>query len=555
MLKQAYALWKKEKNKKGTTLHRRLLLFFILVSVSLILAFTLLMSVFGINGKEDKLIQNHLSTELSIISEKIDDDFGRISLGGISIAEDITKKSDDFFKRNGVFANELSKHPELIEPLLSEHMTTLVNTVNNRICGGVFIMLDASVTGTSEYTKAGVFLKKTQPTATDSLGVQVHYLRGPSNLARENSIMLLGQWKMEFDTEGQDFFEKVLKTARENPQLPLSRLYYWTGRTILKDNSEAGFLLCVPLRSEDGYVFGLCGIEVSDRLFKSLYTPEGGTYENIFTVMAPDSERGLYTSRGIIAGNHYLTGKHWSKNLALKGTHDGFMHYSDGDETYGGKRDDLQLYPSGSPYRYEDWSVAVLMPKDILHSAVTGNIKYFIYIVIILLVISIAVSYFISRRYLRPVNDALHSIKNKPHEERTATPYSEINDLFEFLSEQLRKHEETVGQLYNEKSELQAQYDKSQAELLSERLAKADPDDFEMFMDNLKTLTTKERTIFELYLEGKKTPEILELTGINQNTLKYHNKNIYSILGISSRKQLLEFATLMKHAKKDGEDK
>ncbi len=548
MLKQAVALWKKEKNKKGTTLHRRLLLFFLFVSVSLILAFTLLMHLFGINGKGDKLIQNHLTTELSIISDKIDDDFGRIALGGISVAEDISEKSDDFFKENEISANELNEHPELIEPLLSQHMTTLINTINNRICGGVFIMLDASVNNASEHYRAGVFLKKTQPTATDSLGVKFHYLRGPSNLARDNKIMLLGQWKMEFDTEGQDFFEKVLKTARENPDLPLSRLYYWTGRTIFKGNSEAGFLLCVPLISEDGCVFGLCGIEMSDRLFKSLYTPEGGTYENIFTVMAPDCETGICTSEGIIAGNHYLTGKHWSKNLTLKNTHDGFMHYTDGSETYGGKSESLHLYSDGSPYENDSWSVAVLMPKDILHSAVTGNIQYFIYIVIILLVVSIALSYFISHRYLRPVNDALHSIKNQPHDERSTTPYSEINDLFEFLAAQARKHEETVGQLHNEKSELQA-------ELATERLSKTNLDDFEMFMDNLKTLTTKERTIFEHYLEGKKTQEIMELADINQNTLKYHNKNIYSKLGISSRKQLLEFATLMKHARKEGKDK
>ncbi len=550
MLKQVLALCNKEKTKKGTTLHRRLLLFFIFVSVSLILAFALLLSMFGINGKEQKLIQNHLTTELSIISDKIDGDFGRIALGGISIAEDIAEKSDNFFEENGIKPNELSDHPNLIEPLLSENMQTLLNTVNNRICGGVFIMLDASVNSGSEYSKAGVFLKKTQPTVTDSLGVRVHYLRGPSNLARDNGIMLLGQWKMEFDTEGQDFFANVVETARANPDLPLSRLYYWTGRTKLKENSEAGFLLCVPLRSEDGTVFGVCGIEVSDRLFKSLYTPEGGSYESIFTVMAPNCDIGLCTSKGIIAGNYYLTGNHWENDLSLNGTHDGFLHYDNGEEIFGGKKEILHLYSAGSPYQEESWSVAVLMPKDILHSAVTGNIKQFIYIVVILLVVSVAISYFISHRYLHPVNKALHSIKNTPHDERGATPYSEINELFEFLAAQAREHKETVGQLHNEKTELQAQYDKSQAELASERLAKADPEDFEMFMDSLKTLTTKERTIFELYLEGKKSKEIMEITEINQNTLKYHNKNIYSKLGISSRKQLLEFASLMKHAKK-----
>ena len=41
--------------------------------------------------------------------------------------------------------------------------------------------------------------------------------------------------------------------------------------------------------------------------------------------------------------------------------------------------------------------------------------------------------------------------------------------------------------------------------------------------------------------------EIMEIANINQNTLKYHNKNIYSKLGVTSRKQLLEFAALMRH--------
>ena len=35
---------------------------------------------------------------------------------------------------------------------------------------------------------------------------------------------------------------------------------------------------------------------------------------------------------------------------------------------------------------------------------------------------------------------------------------------------------------------------------------------------------------------------------INENTLKYHNRNIYSKLGVSSRRQLLEFAADIKAA-------
>ena len=68
-------------------------------------------------------------------------------------------------------------------------------------------------------------------------------------------------------------------------------------------------------------------------------------------------------------------------------------------------------------------------------------------------------------------------------------------------------------------------------------------------MQCLHSLTPKEHEIFNLYLEGKQAKDILEIANINQNTLKYHNKNIYSKLGVSSRKQLLEYAALMKYTK------
>lgn len=62
------------------------------------------------------------------------------------------------------------------------------------------------------------------------------------------------------------------------------------------------------------------------------------------------------------------------------------------------------------------------------------------------------------------------------------------------------------------------------------------------FSDNLHTLTHTERAIFDLYIDGMGTKDVLCKMNITENTLKYHNKNIYSKLGVSSRKQLLEYA-------------
>ena len=550
MLRQTLALWKKEWGRKGTTLHRRLIFFFVLVSFSLVLVFALLLSIFGITGKEAKAVRSHIDTELSIITDKINGEFGRLSLGGISIAEELAERSEDFFDENGISAGQLREYPELIEPLLSEYMQTLISTVTNRYCGGAFVMLDATITDDADTAKAGIFIKKTQPTATNAVGVQLHYLRGPAQLARDNDIMLLGQWRMEFDITGQDFWGQVMETARENPELALSRLYYWTGRVVLKGNSEAGFLLCVPLRTSDGEVFGICGLEVSDRMFKSLYTPEGGEFESIFTVMAPVCDGGLRTSQGLVAGNAYLTGTRWDFDLLDQETHEGFHHYSGGDALYGGKTAGLHLYPSGSPYGDQQWVVSILMPKDILHTAVKGSLSHFTYIIIVLLAVSMIVSVVFSRQYLRPVNQAFDQIKNNEYAGQDGMEtYSEISDLFDFLSQKDREHDSRLEQARREMEDLQGEHEKAQTEisrLAYSRKSEIDPDNYRLFLENLNSLTATERIVFDHYLDGKGAKEIMAILGIKETTLKYHNRNIYDKLSVSSRKELLRYAALMR---------
>ena len=61
-------------------------------------------------------------------------------------------------------------------------------------------------------------------------------------------------------------------------------------------------------------------------------------------------------------------------------------------------------------------------------------------------------------------------------------------------------------------------------------------------MEQLPKLTPTERSIYNCYIDGKSTKEVLAELSIKENTLKFHNKNLYSKLGVSSRKQLIEYA-------------
>lgn len=554
-LKQALKLWKSEIHRKGTTLQRRLMLFFACISAFFILLFTLLLMLFGINGKEEKTVHTFFDNELSDISKLIYNGFGNLSVEGISMAEIISDSCDAYFESNGITAKELSANPDLIEPLLSLQIQTLLNTVNRNSCGGTYIMLDATVqpdTKNASNMKSGIFLKKTQPTSTQSVGVKNYFLRGPAEIARENGIELIGQWEMEYDISNEHFFQDVFKTARSNGDLPISRLYYWTERVTLKDNSESGFLLCVPLRSKDGTVFGICGIEVSDRLFKQLYSPSNLTYENVFAIAAPSSGNTLYASQGIIAGNYYLTTNLITEDLSLTDVKNNFDYFTGNNGSYCGNSVPLRLYPSGSPYLNKRWSVAILMPKAMMNSAVTGSSRLLFAIVFILLALSLVASVLISNRYLQPVTKALNSIRDNNYDNDMGTSYLEIADLFDFLADKDKEHDKKIQQLEQLRKNALAEAESAQSQLsnLSEKKRKeVDSDAYALFLSSLDKLTAKEKSIFDLYLSGKTAREIMVIANINENTLKYHNRNIYSKLCVSSRKELILFATLMKQSK------
>ena len=64
----------------------------------------------------------------------------------------------------------------------------------------------------------------------------------------------------------------------------------------------------------------------------------------------------------------------------------------------------------------------------------------------------------------------------------------------------------------------------------------------ESFEKSIETLTATEHAIYLYYVAGKTTKEILAELNIRENTLKFHNKNLYGKLGVTSRKQLVEYA-------------
>lgn len=90
------------------------------------------------------------------------------------------------------------------------------------------------------------------------------------------------------------------------------------------------------------------------------------------------------------------------------------------------------------------------------------------------------------------------------------------------------------------KTSVAVSVDKPETPVSSGRECEFSKETVEAYISGQSMLTQTERLIFDLYITGKTTKEIMAELHITENTLKFHNKNIYGKLGISSRKELVK---------------
>lgn len=71
------------------------------------------------------------------------------------------------------------------------------------------------------------------------------------------------------------------------------------------------------------------------------------------------------------------------------------------------------------------------------------------------------------------------------------------------------------------------------------------------FLENTEKLTPSERLVFDHYVKGYTPKETAEELFLSINTIKTHNKRIYTKLNVKSRDELLLYVKLLKEIGKE----
>ncbi len=517
-------------SQDGLSMRLRLFLFLILFLNTIMLGvFLVLLStgIFKAGQLEHKPV---IESELTHIARDIYQAFGAVSVQAVELAEGLSASVERNLKEHGGSAAALQETPDLLEHLLDEELGRLTGALERSRGSGVFLLLNATVNPTlpgAEESRACLYLKNMEPNIINGMPSNLRLGFGPMAIARNNDIRILPQWQMELDAGEMPDLTELMAVKKEQTR-PLSRLYRWSEGKSLPGSSERMMLCSVPLVASDGTVFGLCGFEVSEMLFKLSYTPRSERFNHLICLLSPLEENTLRLSGALFTGD-FSAGpsapEHTEMGI-LSDTNAFYTYLQAEKETYSGLHQAVTLYPADSEYADEQWAVVLMMPAQELDALTSMRNRNLGLSLLALMLLNIGLAAFISQKYIRPVVEALEHIKQPNPASKTKIP--EIDDLIEFLAAQ-----DEVSALPERREPPVQEYSALYHE----------------FVKNIQTLSAAEKAVFDLYVQGHTAWEIAEILCLSINTIKTHNRRIYMKLNVTSRKELMVYIQMIAETK------
>lgn len=511
----------------GISMRLRLYLFLFVLVLTMAAGFVVILLVTGAFTAGITDSQNLIKRELNHALQEISAHYGQLSAQAERFSKDLSAKIEENLKEQNISFAELANHPEQIRDLIDDLYEYTYFSLQKSRCSGAFLILDTTVNTfleNSMYSKAGLYLKNMEPNVVSASSPTFTMLRGISDIGRAHSLNLHTQWSMEFNVKDADYYHLPIQIAMENPDIALSRLYYWDGPLMLPDTSEEVMLCTIPIVASDGSIYGVCGYDISSMLFKLAHMPMNDVYNRMFCMLAPLKGSKICISSSMLAGGFSV--KEISEEyqyFIVKEDEAAFTTYTGNNGSiYLGYHSKIQLYPSGSPYPDKGWITAILVPRqDVLSSIQHLNI-ILVCLLVLLITVGILTSILISNKYLKPISQGIEIIKSDATEEAPKTKVHEIDDLINYLTEYKKEYSKKVER------------DKYQISLLEE------------FVIKTKTLSPAERSVFNYYMKGLTAKEIAAEMFLSINTIKTHSKRIFAKLEVASREELLLYINMLK---------
>ena len=503
--------------KQSVSMQRRLLLYWLSMLLGLAAALILILSLAGVFSNDAQKAGETLQLQLDNAQLQLEQHMESLEANSIALSEQISRTLETVLTGNGLTMEDLNDNPALLQQLQEDLLPRLYLTLQLSQCSGAYLVLNATTNTASDkaaHSATGIYLRYANFNVKTAAKQDVVFFRGIPDIARAERLELHNRWNLEFDTDLFPGYDAWMETEVGR----LADACCWTERFRLTDTWEDVQLLCVPIKDQNGTVCGLCGVELSSLYCYLSYPELKGSFGPMITLLSPVQGGKLLLDQGLTGSANGTFLADANALTVRKGKY--FNTYFEGDNRYIG----LHCKTSVRGADGSELVAVVLIPENSYSAYRNTNRLLLIGCSILLFVIGLCLSLFLSKSFVQPILHTIQVIQSEKLPESGATGISELDELVQFVhSKSNSKTLQTANALPPKIEEL-----------------------FHTFAERAKTLSTAERGILKYYIDGHEITEIPDLAFVSIHTVKKHNSNIYQKLGIASRDELMLYIELFR---------
>lgn len=366
----------------------------------------------------------------------------------------------EYLAGSGLSLDAFLEDSDAQDEYLTELFPTWSYMLRKNSTTGAFIILGKPDTSKNGGTLSALYIRDSDPDTNPADYSDLFLTVGPSRITKEYQVPFDIYWKTNLSlkayggSHADDFFYQPYLMAVQNPSSRMEDCCYWSAPFCLEGKEDTDpyrmITYSIPLRTEDGTVYGVMGIEISlSRLSDCLpYQEVNSSHEGGYMLLEKHAEN---TYQVVCATGLYASNSVESEDLIeLSETgHQDLYQLSNTDKWKSVYLTavPLTLYNTNTPFYDHGWYLAGIETHDALFGKSSRLSGTFAAATLFALAVAVFLSYLLVKYITAPIRRLSECIRTSPENELktfakgTITEIDELYDTIFNLTNRQKKIE------------------------------------------------------------------------------------------------------------------
>ncbi|MDE5860771.1 MAG: GGDEF and EAL domain-containing protein [Ruminococcus sp.] len=323
---------------------------------------------------------------------------------------------------NNTDISALATDKELNRQIMEDSVDSIIYLLRRSLANDVFIILetgDLYNNGGKSDNKAGMYLRDLD-TSTDSGYKDLLMEMGYSSISKDFGIILDSGWKARMevgndDRQSYDFYYRTIQNAQENNTTPIERLGYWSRFSNISPNSAGSLKYTVPLIADDGTVYGVLGIGLTEKTILANLPPNDFVSASACYVLCNGTDNSDVFNICMHSGASFgrLIGSQTTLRPSGQIDEEMYSFPLDSGIDAVGNIQTMNLYNSESIYAGEQWALISVAEKSDVLFVFTNLVKMMFISALISVAVSIVVMSIGCNTIAKPISAVIKTINSK----------------------------------------------------------------------------------------------------------------------------------------------